>query len=1192
MPALKPAFRPQCEQLEARDVPSADFDVVPFPAALRPLDPVGSLVFRGNTINQFDPLAAQFVTEQSGGLNRAIGMAFGPDLTGDGVGELYVSSFNSDEVMRYNGATAAPLGAAGDPDSAVLVTAGLGGLDNPEFLTFGPDGNLYVVSSTTAQVFRYNPATGALIDVFVRAADNGPLEHPLAATFGPDGNLYVTGAVSHNVVRFSGTTGAFLSTFVGAGSGGLARPETLAFGPDGNLYVASSQSGQVLRYNGSTGAFLGAFVAAGSGVDFPTGLAFGPDGHLYVGGAATDNVQRYNGTTGALIDAFVPPGVGGLDRPTALAFGADGKLYVSTADSSKVLRFDGTSGGPGDADSFTLDLDGGQTLTLRVASGVEAAVTLTHSVLGNIPLPADQDPTTARLYQTVAIPESGTLTVRLQAPNGYTSANYNLELTLNAFRDRSTGSDPLVQSLDGSVVDADPGAGVLWRWVATGSVEAAVPRILTETEGQTNDLRGSWDRVGTSNVWTVNNGGNPNTSVNKGVTGALDRKGQGKDSTDSWSFAARAGDVITLRTRASNSGGGTLTRATLTLSGPGVQVTGTAVPGAASDQQITFTVTQPGIYTAVVGTDQGKRGTYTLLADLNTPTDPRFRPDDVYSVTADASGRLSLAVATGGDLVTQPRARLALYAPGVDPATGTPLATSSSTGSLDGRIELTAAAGTYHVTVSPGPGLTGGSAGYGLVVVAGGSFEATGGNGAFATAQPIAATTSVLGAQRPALTTFIPSGSGGLLASEKLAFHNGDLFVVSRTNNTINRYDGTTGAPKPAPGKSGAVFANSNGLSDPIGIAFGPDGNLYVANYATNAVSKFNGATGAGMGTFVAPGSGGLAGATGLTFGPDGHLYVASRDSDRVMRYNGSTGAALPSAGNTGATFALGGGLDGPDDLTFGPDGRLYVSSQFTNEILAFDGAAGVPAPFVASGGGVIQPLGVCFGPDGNLYVVSHGTGTVLRYQGPGGASPGAFLDSHVPAGLNGPTGLTFGPDGALYVTSRSSNSVMRSAINPDYYAIMLTAGQQLAVNSATPFDGTGQPANALDPRLELFNAGQSLVASGSGSGNEQLVYTAPATGTYYLKVSAERATAGDYTLTLLTSQPMSAVALGSAAVDTSARANPETRSADPDGATLGIVSGEGITLPGVFVDGSPPADMLYVLGDEFDPLGDRRKRR
>src|SRR5205085_7993505 len=111
----------------------------------------------------------------------------------------------------------------------------------------GPDGDWYVSSGNTNQVLRYGGTTGAFLGVFV-AAGSGGLNNPRALTFGPDGNLYVSSSASNAVLRYSGQTGAFLGAFVPAGSGGLAGPAELLFSA-GSLYVARQNTTEVLRYD-------------------------------------------------------------------------------------------------------------------------------------------------------------------------------------------------------------------------------------------------------------------------------------------------------------------------------------------------------------------------------------------------------------------------------------------------------------------------------------------------------------------------------------------------------------------------------------------------------------------------------------------------------------------------------------------------------------------------------------------------------------------------------------------------------------------------------------------------------------------------------------------------------------------------------------------------------------------------------
>jgi hypothetical protein len=156
----------------------------------------------------------------------------------------------------------------------LFVAAGSGGLSHPWSLVFGPDGTLYVGSWGTHTVLRYNGATGAFLGVF---ASDPNLNEPTGMAFGPDGRFYVCEEANNFVLRFNGSTGAFIDAFASGVSSDLTGPTGLQFGPDGNLYVTNVGTNTVLRYNGTTGAPIDAFVAAGSGgLAQPADLLFLP----------------------------------------------------------------------------------------------------------------------------------------------------------------------------------------------------------------------------------------------------------------------------------------------------------------------------------------------------------------------------------------------------------------------------------------------------------------------------------------------------------------------------------------------------------------------------------------------------------------------------------------------------------------------------------------------------------------------------------------------------------------------------------------------------------------------------------------------------------------------------------------------------------------------------------------------------
>jgi sugar lactone lactonase YvrE/PKD repeat protein len=264
--------------------------------------------------------------------------------------------------------------------------------------------------------------------------------------------------------------------------------------------------------------------------------------------------------------------------------------------------------------------------------------------------------------------------------------------------------------------------------------------------------------------------------------------------------------------------------------------------------------------------------------------------------------------------------------------------------------------------------------------------------------------------------TFSPAG--GVTATESPAFaiaapRSPALLVTSRATSPdgvvedrIVRFDASSGA-----------FLGA--LTDPVSttshreMAFGPDGNLYVADGPGNRVLRYDGTSGASLGTFIPAGSG-LVNPSGLAFGPDGHLYVSAGGDNRVRQYNGVTGAYM----------RLYSGLSDPQSVTFRADGVMFVAARAFNDVRRFDATLNRFVVVASNSNSPLsQPMSVRFGPDGNLYVASYGTGTVLRYDGQTGTFLGIFASGN---GLVAPGGMAFGPDGELYVSDFASGSVLR----------------------------------------------------------------------------------------------------------------------------------------------------------------------
>jgi streptogramin lyase len=245
----------------------------------------------------------------------------------------------------------------------------------------------------------------------------------------------------------------------------------------------------------------------------------------------------------------------------------------------------------------------------------------------------------------------------------------------------------------------------------------------------------------------------------------------------------------------------------------------------------------------------------------------------------------------------------------------------------------------------------------------------------------------------------------------------GDLLVSLLSEPSVKRFNaaGSLLSTLTIPGLTGGSMR---------GMTIGPDGNLYVS-YSTGTVggsriARFDGTTYAYIDTLVAPGAGSLASPVGLTFGPGGDLLVVDASTANVKRFNGVTGASM------GDVFPpLLGGLTTPQDIIYEPGVGLLVSDiAFIGKVNRYTIAGDFVDVFISSPE-LDSASEMIPAPGGGILVSSFDNDRVLLYDGTTGSFGGIVIDSGM-GGLDGPRGLAFDGAGHLLVSSQFTHEVLK----------------------------------------------------------------------------------------------------------------------------------------------------------------------
>jgi streptogramin lyase len=217
------------------------------------------------------------------------------------------------------------------------------------------------------------------------------------------------------------------------------------------------------------------------------------------------------------------------------------------------------------------------------------------------------------------------------------------------------------------------------------------------------------------------------------------------------------------------------------------------------------------------------------------------------------------------------------------------------------------------------------------------------------------------------------------------------------------------------PSVSITEFATPTVASNPSGIAYGPDGNVWFLEQAGNNIGRL---TPTGQFSEISiptvnsqP--------FGIVDGPDGALWFTEQAGQSVERValNGTITSFPTDTDDANAQ---------PSGITLGPDGNLWFTEQGAGEIsqiIASGANMGKINEFQLPHGASSQPVNITLGSDGNLWFTEQGIDKIGRIT-----TAGVVTEFSLPTDAFSPKpfGITTGPDGNLWVTLPGTNKIAR----------------------------------------------------------------------------------------------------------------------------------------------------------------------
>ena len=346
----------------------------------------------------------------------------------------------------------------------------------------------------------------------------------------------------------------------------------------------------------------------------------------------------------------------------------------------------------------------------------------------------------------------------------------------------------------------------------------------------------------------------------------------------------------------------------------------------------------------------------------------------------------------------------------------------------------------------------------------------------------------------------------------------GNVYIAMREHNIISRID-TKGMMTRYAGSGESGFSGDGGpaikanFKTPAGLAFDPEGNLYIADRENHRIRKID--TSGNISTFAGIGEAGFSGddgpavkarlslPSGVAIDKKGNLYISDRSNDRI-RVVDKKGVIRTYAGSGVAGFqgdagpALKAQLDKPFGIALDEAENLYIADRNNNRVRKVS-PEGIITTVAGDGGfffmgdngpayraSVAAPTGVAVDKKGNLYIADRNNnrirlvdklGMIRTVAGTGQQDYNGESETARETNLYLPFGLTVDSNDNLLVIDRSHYRIRR--IDPKSGKVETVAGNGLKL-----FAGDGGPATGATlsfPHGMFVDKSDNLIFSDKG---------------------------------------------------------------------------------------------------------------